>query len=353
MFDAEQRLVVCNKLYVEMYGVPADLVQPGTPLQAIADQLIAAGCYSDTGAAELLGWMRQPPRRKGRAEPRQRARRRPLHCRVGAADAGRRHRHHAPGHHRAAPRRGQDRAHGAARHADRPSQPGAARRASRASPDARQARRGGGGAHARSRPLQGRERHARPSGRRQAPQDGDRAAAGAGARDGHGGAHGRRRVRHHPGRHREPPRCHHAGAAHRRGGEQTLRDRGPSGRHRHLRRHRHGAGRRPRPGRADRERGPGAVPRQGRRARQLLLLRAGDGCADACPPRHGVRHAPGTDGGRVRAALSAGLQSREQPDHGLRGAHPLAPSQERPGAVQHVHPAGRERRLPSSRSASG
>ena len=65
MFDAEQRLVVCNKLYVEMYGVPADLVQPGTPLQAIADQLIAAGCYSDTGAGELLGWMRRRLAGKG------------------------------------------------------------------------------------------------------------------------------------------------------------------------------------------------------------------------------------------------------------------------------------------------
>ena len=80
-------------------------------------------------------------------------------------------------------------------------------------------------------------------------------------------------------------------------------------------RHRHGAGRRPDPRRADPQRGPGALPRQGRRARHLLLLRAGDGCADAGPPRHGVRHAPGTDGGRVRAALSAGRQSREQRDH--------------------------------------
>ena len=47
MFDAEQRLVVCNKLYAEMYGLSADLVEPGMPLQRIADQLVAVGCYSD------------------------------------------------------------------------------------------------------------------------------------------------------------------------------------------------------------------------------------------------------------------------------------------------------------------
>ena len=34
MFDAEQRLVVCNKLYAEMYGLSADQVEPGMPLQA-------------------------------------------------------------------------------------------------------------------------------------------------------------------------------------------------------------------------------------------------------------------------------------------------------------------------------
>ena len=32
MVDGEQRLVVCNKRYAEMYRIPAELTRPGTPL---------------------------------------------------------------------------------------------------------------------------------------------------------------------------------------------------------------------------------------------------------------------------------------------------------------------------------
>ena len=35
MFDAEQRLIVCNKIYRDMYGLPAELTRPGTPLSDI------------------------------------------------------------------------------------------------------------------------------------------------------------------------------------------------------------------------------------------------------------------------------------------------------------------------------
>ena len=35
MFDAEQKLIVCNKTYVQMYALPPELAQPGTLLQAI------------------------------------------------------------------------------------------------------------------------------------------------------------------------------------------------------------------------------------------------------------------------------------------------------------------------------
>ena len=35
MFDAEQRLIVCNKLYREIYGLPEELTRPGTPLADI------------------------------------------------------------------------------------------------------------------------------------------------------------------------------------------------------------------------------------------------------------------------------------------------------------------------------
>jgi len=43
MFDAGQRLVICNERFREIYGYPAELVQPGTPLKAILANLVARG----------------------------------------------------------------------------------------------------------------------------------------------------------------------------------------------------------------------------------------------------------------------------------------------------------------------
>ena len=44
MFDGDQRLVVCNTRYGEMYGLPADLTKPGTTLRAILEARVAMGC---------------------------------------------------------------------------------------------------------------------------------------------------------------------------------------------------------------------------------------------------------------------------------------------------------------------
>ncbi len=35
MFDADQRLIVCNQSYRQMYGLPEELTRPGTPLSEI------------------------------------------------------------------------------------------------------------------------------------------------------------------------------------------------------------------------------------------------------------------------------------------------------------------------------
>ena len=43
MFDAKQRLIVCNKRYAELYELPDDLRKPGTPLRAILERHIAVG----------------------------------------------------------------------------------------------------------------------------------------------------------------------------------------------------------------------------------------------------------------------------------------------------------------------
>jgi diguanylate cyclase (GGDEF)-like protein len=43
MFDARQRLVVCNRHYAEMYGLTPEQTKPGTPLSAILEARVVAG----------------------------------------------------------------------------------------------------------------------------------------------------------------------------------------------------------------------------------------------------------------------------------------------------------------------
>jgi diguanylate cyclase (GGDEF)-like protein len=43
MFDAEQKLVVCNRRYAEMYGIPQELTRPGTDLADILKQRFESG----------------------------------------------------------------------------------------------------------------------------------------------------------------------------------------------------------------------------------------------------------------------------------------------------------------------
>lgn len=43
LFDAEQRLVICNARFREIYGYPEQLVRPGTPLRAILGNLVERG----------------------------------------------------------------------------------------------------------------------------------------------------------------------------------------------------------------------------------------------------------------------------------------------------------------------
>ena len=43
MFDSQQRLIVCNRRYAELYGLTEAQIQPGTTLRAILERRIAAG----------------------------------------------------------------------------------------------------------------------------------------------------------------------------------------------------------------------------------------------------------------------------------------------------------------------
>jgi diguanylate cyclase (GGDEF)-like protein/PAS domain S-box-containing protein len=47
MFDDQQKLVMCNEKYAEMYGLPENLCAPGTPLTAVIGNHVATNVYRD------------------------------------------------------------------------------------------------------------------------------------------------------------------------------------------------------------------------------------------------------------------------------------------------------------------
>ena len=46
MFDSQQRVIICNERYGQMYGLSADQVKPGTPLSEIVEHRIAKGIFA-------------------------------------------------------------------------------------------------------------------------------------------------------------------------------------------------------------------------------------------------------------------------------------------------------------------
>lgn len=58
MFDAEQRVVVANERFAEMYGQRPEDVVPGTPLRKIIEHRITNGLYVGTTVDEVLDRMR-------------------------------------------------------------------------------------------------------------------------------------------------------------------------------------------------------------------------------------------------------------------------------------------------------
>ena len=114
MFDGEKRLTVWNDRYVELLGMPEHLLKVGTPLREILTDRVSRGMLKKLDDARRSG----AGRRAARAAARRNACRRVAERKIRDADApadGRRRLGHADrGHHRAAPRRGRDRASGAA-----------------------------------------------------------------------------------------------------------------------------------------------------------------------------------------------------------------------------------------------
>ena len=97
------------------------------------------------------------------------------------------------------------------------------------------------------------------------------------------------------------------------------------------------------------ERRHGAVPRQGRRPRHLLLLPRGDGAGRRIPPHPRTRPAQGAGQRGVRAVLPAAGQSQVGTDIHLRGAVALESSGSRHGFADRYH-SGRRGHGPDRRS---
>jgi diguanylate cyclase (GGDEF)-like protein/PAS domain S-box-containing protein len=55
-FDGEQRLIVCNRRYVDMYGLAPDVVKPGMSLRQIVTLRFAAGSFPAMSPEEYLVW---------------------------------------------------------------------------------------------------------------------------------------------------------------------------------------------------------------------------------------------------------------------------------------------------------
>jgi diguanylate cyclase (GGDEF)-like protein/PAS domain S-box-containing protein len=51
LFDDNQRLLICNDLYLEMYGLTREQVKPGTTVREILEARVAKGCYRQADEA--------------------------------------------------------------------------------------------------------------------------------------------------------------------------------------------------------------------------------------------------------------------------------------------------------------
>jgi len=55
-FDGQQRLIVCNDQYADMYKLSRDQVRPGTTLTEIVDHRYSVGCFPDMTRDAYLRW---------------------------------------------------------------------------------------------------------------------------------------------------------------------------------------------------------------------------------------------------------------------------------------------------------
>ena len=99
IFDGKREVVFCNKRYMEIYGLSAEQVKPGTPISELIQHRLNLGLKAPSKPDEYI---REHVRKRRRSDhDRPGIRRRPDHRLYGLSDAGRRRDGHPRGHHRA------------------------------------------------------------------------------------------------------------------------------------------------------------------------------------------------------------------------------------------------------------
>ena len=285
MFDAENRLIVCNRQYAEMYGLPERLTHPGTSFWDMLDDGAKTGMVSIGDAEQRFRVL------------------------SAVIDAGRPFKHNVkmengrviavlhqpmPGggwisthedvteqhHHEETIRH-------LARHdalTDLPNRVLFREEMSKIEAPHQAARDRGAVLH-RPRPLQGRQRQPRPRHRRRGADLRFPPPARGGPRERRGGATGRRRIRHPRRTARLPQARRRHCRSHRQVAGPANDDRWQPDHHRRQRRHRHGADRRHRRRDLAEERRSRPLPGQGRRPRRLPFLRGEHGRRAQAAPR--------------------------------------------------------------------
>jgi diguanylate cyclase (GGDEF)-like protein/PAS domain S-box-containing protein len=61
MFDADRKLIICNQRYASMYGVPAELIRPGTALQDILQYLVDQRTFAEPAEETFAAINSNPP----------------------------------------------------------------------------------------------------------------------------------------------------------------------------------------------------------------------------------------------------------------------------------------------------
>ena len=123
MFDADEKLVIFNSRFAEIYGLPLDRVTPGMTTRELMTLMFSVSKVTDTDAEGTLALQAECHSEQQGGIDRPAHERWPQHLDFTSANAGWWLRRHLRGHHRKDPGRGENQASGASRRAHGPAEP--------------------------------------------------------------------------------------------------------------------------------------------------------------------------------------------------------------------------------------